>query len=66
MGQDHDGDRGLPISSARLCELEAQVCACGSGANVGIVQFTALMERKWCKPTQAAQDAQVAEVSEDR
>ena len=37
------------IDSARLCELEASVAACGSGANIGIVQFEALMGRKWCE-----------------
>lgn len=35
--------------SARLCELEASVAACGSGVNIGIVQITALMGRKWCE-----------------
>jgi|GEM_PF-6370713 len=49
MGQDYDGYRGLPISSARLCELEAEVCACGSGVDINVVQFAALMGRKWCR-----------------
>ncbi len=66
MGQDHGSYRGLPIGYSRICELEAEVCACGSGVDINRVQFTALMERKWCRPTQAAQDAQVAEVSEAR
>lgn len=35
--------------SVRLCELEASVSACGSGVNIGIVQFEALLGRKWCE-----------------
>lgn len=35
------------ITPARLCELEARVCACGSGANIDIIHFEALMGCKW-------------------
>ncbi len=67
MGQEHGRYRGLPISYPRLCELEAEVCACASGIDINRVQFTALMERKWCKPScWPCRSGEVTEVSEDR
>ncbi len=44
------------ITPARLCELEARVCACGSGANIDIIHFEALMGCKWCEETKTAED----------
>lgn len=66
----------VTLSSVALCELEARVCACSSGANIGILQFSALMGGEWCQdgdggpspqppPPFAAHDAARAGEGED-